>query len=550
MKVFCQWISLISLGNHNSFLTKEEKQYSHINFISNDTGLTMKETELFRTRREKTENLKAEGVELYPNNVEVKDKARTIQTRFADMDKEALEKVQDRFSLAGRMMAIRDFGKGAFISLQDRSGRVQAFIRKDRVGDKAFSIFKKLDIGDIVFVAGKIFRTKTGELTIDADEFRLLSKAIHPMPEKWHGLTDTELRYRQRYLDLTVNPKVADVFVKRSRIIEMIRTFMQERDFLEVETPMMQPMAGGAAARPFVTHHNALGMDFYLRIAPELYLKRLLVGGLERVYEINRNFRNEGVSTQHNPEFTMMEFYQAYATYEDLLNLTEELISHICRELFGSLKIQYQGRELDFTPPWQRLTVRESILKLGGVDEDTLNDSRKLLDFAKGLKLGVDDDDSPGKVMMAVFEELVEGRLIQPTFIMNYPLEVSPLARKNASDPSLVDRFELYIDGKEIANAFSELNDPVDQRERFMAQLKEREAGDEEAHGMDEDYIRALEYGMPPAAGEGIGIDRLVMILTDSASIRDVILFPHMRSKTGREQEPEEEKIEDEKMES
>jgi len=510
----------------------------------------MKETELFRTRREKTENLKAEGVELYPNNVEVKDKARTIQTRFADMDKEALEKVQDRFSLAGRMMAIRDFGKGAFISLQDRSGRVQAFIRKDRVGDKAFSIFKKLDIGDIVFVAGKIFRTKTGELTIDADEFRLLSKAIHPMPEKWHGLTDTELRYRQRYLDLTVNPKVADVFVKRSRIIEMIRTFMQERDFLEVETPMMQPMAGGAAARPFVTHHNALGMDFYLRIAPELYLKRLLVGGLERVYEINRNFRNEGVSTQHNPEFTMMEFYQAYATYEDLLNLTEELISHICRELFGSLKIQYQGRELDFTPPWQRLTVRESILKLGGVDEDTLNDSRKLLDFAKGLKLGVDDDDSPGKVMMAVFEELVEGRLIQPTFIMNYPLEVSPLARKNASDPSLVDRFELYIDGKEIANAFSELNDPVDQRERFMAQLKEREAGDEEAHGMDEDYIRALEYGMPPAAGEGIGIDRLVMILTDSASIRDVILFPHMRSKTGREQEPEEEKIEDEKMES
>ena len=508
----------------------------------------MKESELFKTRREKIENLKAEGVELYPNNVEVKDKARAVQTRFADMDKDALDKVQDRFSLAGRMMAVRDFGKGAFISLQDRSGRIQVFIRKDRVGEKAFSLFKKLDVGDIVFAAGKVFRTRTGELTIDADQLRLLSKAMNPMPEKWHGLTDTELRYRQRYLDLTVNPKVADVFVKRSRIIEMIRKFMQERDFLEVETPMMQPMAGGAAARPFVTYHNALAMDFYLRIAPELYLKRLLVGGLERVYEINRNFRNEGVSTQHNPEFTMMEFYQAYATYEDLMLLTEELITRICRELFGSLKIPYQGRELDFTPPWQRLTVRESILKWGGVDEDTLNNSKKFLEFAKDLKLGVDDDDSPGKVMMAVFEELVESRLIQPTFITSYPIEVSPLARKNESDPSIVDRFELYIDGKEIANAFSELNDPVDQRERFTTQLKEREAGDEEAHGMDEDYIRALEYGMPPAAGEGIGIDRLVMILTDSASIRDVILFPHMRSKTGKEQEADGEKIEDEKL--
>jgi len=505
----------------------------------------MKESELLRTRREKIESLKAEGVELYPNNVAVKDTTAAIQARFANLDQEALDKIQDRFSLAGRMMAVRDFGKGAFIGLQDRSGRIQAFIRKNRVGEKAFSLFKKLDVGDIVFVAGKVFRTKTGELTIDADEFRLLSKALQPMPEKWHGLTDTELRYRQRYLDLTVNPKVADVFVKRSRIIEIIRKFMQERDFLEVETPMMQPMAGGAAARPFVTYHNALGMEFYLRIAPELYLKRLLVGGLERVYEINRNFRNEGVSTQHNPEFTMMEFYQAYATYEDLMVLTEELITLICRELFGTLKIQYQDRDIDFTPPWQRMTVRESIMKWGGVDEDTLRDRRKLLDFAKGLKIAVDGGDSQGKVLMALFEELVESRLIQPTFITSYPLDVSPLARKNALDPSTVDRFELFIDGKEIANAFSELNDPADQRERFLAQLKEREAGDEEAHGMDEDYIRALEYGMPPAAGEGIGIDRLVMILTDSASIRDVILFPHMRSKTGREQEGE--KTEDEK---
>jgi len=542
MMVFCQ---LISLENRNSSLTNGEKQYSHISFILTVTETAMKETELFRTRREKIEKLKAEGVELYPNDVRVRDSAREILTRFADMDREALEKVEERFTLAGRMMAVRDFGKGAFISLQDRTGRIQVFIRKDRVGEKTFSLFKKLDVGDIVFAAGRVFRTKTNELTIDADEFRLLSKAILPMPEKWHGLTDTELRYRQRYLDLTVNPKVADVFVKRSRIIEMIRKFMQERDFLEVETPMMQPMAGGAAARPFVTYHNALGMDFYLRIAPELYLKRLLVGGLERVYEINRNFRNEGVSTQHNPEFTMMEFYQAYATYEDLMVLTEELIAHICREIHGSLKISYQGRELDFTPPWRRMKVREAIVNLGGVDEAVLNDRRRLLELAKNLKLEVDDGDPAGKVTMAVFEELVESRLIQPTFITSYPVEVSPLARKNASDPSIVDRFELYIDGKEIANAFSELNDPMDQRERFLAQLKEREAGDEEAHGMDEDYIRALEYGMPPAAGEGIGIDRLVMILTDSASIRDVILFPHMRTKSTREQEGE--KTEDEK---
>ncbi len=496
------------------------------------------------------EGLRADGVDLYPNEVKVKDTARAILTRFADATNDALAGIQERFSLAGRMMAIRDFGKGAFVSLQDRTGRIQIFIRKDRVGEKTFSLFKKLDIGDIVFAAGKVFRTKTSELTIDADEFRLLSKAVRPLPEKWHGLTDTELRYRQRYLDLTVNPRVADVFAKRSRIIELIRTFMRERNFLEVETPMMQPMAGGAAARPFKTYHNALGMDFYLRIAPELYLKRLLVGGMERVYEINRNFRNEGVSTQHNPEFTMMEFYQAYATYEDLMTLTEELVTSICRELFQSLKIPCQGKEIDFTPPWSRLTVKEAIVKFGGVAPHVLDDRNGLVELAKNLKLGLEDHEPAGKILMAVFEELVEKHLIQPTFITRYPIEVSPLARKNAVDPSVVDRFELYIDGREIANAFSELNDPVDQRERFLMQIKEREAGDEEAHGMDEDYVRALEYGMPPAAGEGIGIDRLVMILTDSASIRDVILFPHLRTKDAKDPERDGEKIEDETLQS
>lgn len=510
----------------------------------------MKESELFKARREKMESLRADGVDLYPNDVEVKDTARAILTRFAEATNDALEGIQERFTLAGRMMAIRDFGKGAFISLQDRTGRIQVFIRKDRVGEKTFALFKKLDVGDIVFAAGRVFRTKTHELTIDADAFRLLTKAVRPLPEKWHGLTDTELRYRQRYLDLTVNPKVADVFAKRSRIIELIRTFMRARDFLEVETPMMQPMAGGAAARPFKTYHNALGMDFYLRIAPELYLKRLLVGGMERVYEINRNFRNEGVSTQHNPEFTMMEFYQAYATYEDLMTLTEELVTSICRDLFQTLKIPCQGKEIDFTPPWSRLTVKEAIVTFGGVAPPVLEDRTSLVELAKKLKLGVEDHEPVGKILMAVFEELVEKHLIQPTFITRYPLEVSPLARKNAVDPSVVDRFELYIDGREIANAFSELNDPADQRERFLMQIKEREAGDEEAHGMDDDYVRALEYGMPPAAGEGIGIDRLVMILTDSASIRDVILFPHLRAKDAKDPERDGEKIEDETQQS
>jgi lysyl-tRNA synthetase class 2 len=368
-------------------------------------------------------------------------------------------------------------------------------------------------------------------LTIEAAEIRLLSKAIQPLPEKWHGLTDVETRYRQRHLDLITNPEVRDVFMKRSAIIGLIRKFMEAHDFLEVETPMMQPKAGGAAARPFKTHHNALNIDLYLRIAPELYLKRLITGGLDRVFEINRNFRNEGISTFHNPEFTMMEFYQAYATYEDLMIMTEELFAFIAENLFGRLTFVFQGQEIDLTPPWRRITVKEAVIQYGGVPADVLESPDKAFAYAKSVGLGADEADPLGKTTMLLFDGLVEKKLIQPTFVTQYPLEVSPLARKNPANPAFTDRFELYIAGKEIANAFSELNDPMDQRERFLQQLKEREAGDEEAHEMDEDYIGVLEYAMPPTAGEGIGIDRLVMLLTDSASIRDVILFPQMRSR-------------------
>ena len=491
----------------------------------------MEDSELLRKRKEKIESLKADGIELYPNDVRVKDTTASVIGRFANMVNDDLASIDERFSIAGRLMAIRDFGKGSFVMIQDRTGRLQAYIRKNQVGEDTYSLFKRLDVGDIVFVAGKIFRTRTNELTIDADELRLLSKAIRPLPEKWHGLTDIETRYRQRHLDLIVNPNVKEVFYKRSRIIQLIRRFMEERDFLEVETPMMQPKAGGAMARPFKTYHNALGMDFYLRIAPELYLKRLITGGLERVYEINRNFRNEGISTIHNPEFTMLEFYQAYATYEDLMALTEEMITLIARELLGSLKFQYQETEIDLTPPWPRISVKDALVRYGKITADILEDATRIVAYARDLGLNIKNNESPGKVMMTIFEEEVEDKLIQPTFITHYPVEVSPLSRKNPAHPELTDRFELYIYGKEIANAFSELNDPIDQQERFVMQLKQREAGDDEAHEMDEDYIRALEYGMPPTAGEGIGIDRLVMLFTNSASIRDVILFPLLRTK-------------------
>ena len=489
------------------------------------------ESELLKRRREKAATLRAEGVELYPNGVRAKDTAASVIARFGEMDHEALARVEEQFSLAGRLMAVRNFGKAAFFTIQDRKGRLQGYIHRNNVDEKTLSLFRRLDIGDIVFIAGKLFRTKTGELTLETNSLRLLAKAIRPLPEKWHGLVDIETRYRQRHLDLIANPGVREVFERRSRIIQLIRRFMEERDFLEVETPMMQPRAGGALARPFKTHHNALGMDLYLRIAPELYLKRLITGGLERVYEINRNFRNEGISTFHNPEFTMMEFYQAYATYKDLMTTTEELLTFIAWDLFASLRFIYQGTEIDLTPPWPRITVKDAIVRYCQPDDGVLDDRQRATDYARERGVEVTEGEPLGKVIMAIFEQCVEKNLVQPTFITHYPVEVSPLSRRNAADPELTDRFELYIYGKEIANAFSELNDPEDQYERFLMQIKEREAGNEEAHEMDEDYVRTLEYGMPPTAGEGIGIDRLVMLFTDSPSIRDVILFPHLRSR-------------------
>ncbi len=499
----------------------------------------MEESELLKKRREKIDSLKTDGIDLYPNDVRVGQTTASVRERFGQMAQEELENVKERFTLAGRLMAVRDFGKGAFISIQDRTGRLQAFLRKNQIGDKTFSLFKRLDIGDIVWISGRAFKTKTGELTIDVGEngIRLLAKSLHPLPEKWHGLTDVEIRYRQRHLDLIVNPEVRKVFQTRSRIISLIRRFMEERDFLEVETPMMQPKAGGAVARPFRTFHNALGMNLFLRIAPELYLKRLITGGMERVFEINRNFRNEGISTFHNPEFTMMEFYQAYATYEDLMTMTEELITFVAEDLFGTLTFCYQGNGIDLTPPWQRITVRDAVIAHSGVEAAVLDDPGQMAVHARKLGIEVKPSDPPGKVMMAVFDETVEKNLIQPTFVTHYPVDVSPLSRRNAGDPTLADRFELYICGREIANAFSELNDPIDQRQRFEMQIAEREAGDLEAHEMDEEYIAALECGMPPTAGEGIGIDRLVMLFTDSASIRDVILFPLLRTREGAREE-------------
>jgi lysyl-tRNA synthetase, class II len=491
----------------------------------------MEDNDLLNIRLGKISDLKEAGIDLYPNDIKPENTTTEILAQFDKSDNEFLNKLEDTFSIAGRLMAVRNFGKAAFIKIQDYKGQIQGYIAKNILSADDYFVFKKLDIGDIIYISGKLFRTKTNELTIEAKKLVLLSKSIRPLPEKWHGLTDIETRYRQRYLDLIANPKVKDIFYRRSHIIKLIRQFMDERDFLEVETPMMQPRAGGAAARPFITHHNALNMDFYLRIAPELYLKRLVTGGLERVYEINRNFRNEGISTFHNPEFTMMEFYQAFSTYEDLMTLTEELFAFIAQNIFGGLKFNYQDTEIDLTPPWRRISVKEALVQIAGMEPLELENQTRALAFAQKKGCKVKDSDHLGKILMAIFDEVVEKKLIQPTFVTHYPVIISPLSRRSKKDTDLTDRFELYIYGREIANAFSELNDPVDQKDRFLQQIQEREAGDEEAHEMDEDYIRALEYAMPPTAGEGIGIDRLVMLFTDSASIRDVILFPLLKTR-------------------
>jgi lysyl-tRNA synthetase class 2 len=406
---------------------------------------------------------------------------------------------------------------------------LQIYLKKDLLSEKASTVTEQLDLGDWIGVTGTLFRTKTNEFTVEVHDLSFLSKALRPLPEKWHGLTDVETRYRQRYVDLIANPEVHGIFAARSRIISAIRAFLIQREFLEVETPMMHPIPGGAAAKPFVTHHNALGVDLYLRIAPELYLKRLIVGGFPRVFEINRNFRNEGISTIHNPEFTMLEFYVAFADYQDLIRLTEELISSLAQQLFGKTVIEYQGQVIDLTPPWRRWSYREAILEVNRLAPAVLTDHEQAVAAAKELHVPIDPKWPLFNIVNEIFEETVEPNLQQPTFITDYPMEISPLARRKDADPSLTDRFELYIAGREIANAFSELNDPLDQRERFEGQAAQRAAGDEEAHVVDEDFLRALEYGMPPTAGEGIGIDRLTMLFTNQASIRDVVLFPQLR---------------------
>jgi lysyl-tRNA synthetase class 2 len=489
----------------------------------------MEDNEQRQQRLKKLESLKQLGVAPYGTRFEWKDRAGQLISLHGEKSKEVLEQERISCTLAGRIVSLRRFGKAAFAVLQDGSDRLQVYLKKDLLGEQTFQVCDELDLGDWIGVTGVLFRTKTNEFTVEVRRLTFLSKALRPLPEKWHGLTDVEMRYRQRYVDLIANPSVHDIFAMRSRIISEIRSFLIARGFLEVETPMMHPIPGGATAKPFVTHHNALGADLYLRIAPELYLKRLVVGGFPRVFEINRNFRNEGISTIHNPEFTMLEFYVAYADYHDLIVLTEELFVHLAKAITGGTAIEYQGRHIDLAPPWRRWSYRQAVIEVNKLDPGSITKKDSALAVAKRLGVEVDPGASLPVIVNELFEETVEPNLVQPTLITDYPIELSPLARKKDTDPTLTDRFELYIAGREIANAFSELNDPLDQRERFEAQAAQRVAGDEEAHLVDEDFLRALEYGMPPTAGEGIGIDRLVMLFTNQASIRDVVLFPQLR---------------------
>jgi len=483
--------------------------------------------ELIQQRRQKLSELRNLGLDPYGHPFGTSHHASDIHAEFGGSGKEELESKRKEVAIAGRIMAMRNFGRAAFAHIQDQSGKIQIYFRKDLLGER-FKLLKKLDIGDIIGVRGILFRTRTDELTVEVNDFELLTKSLRPLPEKWHGLRDIEQRYRQRYVDLIVNPSVRETFMKRSRIIKSLRDFLERHGFIEVETPMMQPIPGGATARPFMTHHNALDIDLYLRIAPELYLKRLLVGGFERVFELNRNFRNEGISTKHNPEFTMLEFYVAYRDYQFLMSFTEELFTHLAEKVLGSLEIPYGDFTIDLTPPWPRIPLFESLMQKG-VPGEVLRERDKALQWARRNGIDVKDTDSYGKILDEIFKERVEPHLVQPTFIIDYPIELSPLAKRKKDDPALVERFELFIAGREIVNAFSELNDPADQKERFQKQVEAKEKGDDEAHWMDEDYIRALEYGMPPAAGEGIGIDRLVMLFTNSPSIRDVIIFPQLK---------------------
>lgn len=475
-------------------------------------------------RIKKLQRLRDQGIEPYPYQFQRTHMASEVLGGF-----DALQGAQLR--LAGRLLTIRLMGKASFAHLLDQSGRIQIYVRRDLVGEEQYALFKEMDIGDFVGVVGKPFTTRTGEITIEVHELILLAKALRGLPEKWHGLTDVEKRYRQRYLDLISNERVREVFVLRSRIIDAVRRYLVGRDFLEVETPILQPIHGGAAARPFVTFHNALDCQLYLRIALELYLKRCVVGGLEKVFEIGRNFRNEGISTRHNPEFTMMELYQAYADYNDIMELTEALVSTVAQQVLDSMTVEYSGHTLNLKPPWPRVKMRDAIRIESGIDYEDYPTADSLREAMRAMGMHVDQGASRAKLIDELLSEYVEPKLIQPTFLIDYPVEMSPLAKRKRDDPSVVERFEAYVGGMEIANAFSELNDPIDQRERFVQQLAQRTAGDDEAQPMDEDFLLALEHGMPPTGGLGIGIDRLVMLFTGSTSIREVILFPQLRAR-------------------
>ena len=479
--------------------------------------------EILKVRRLKLKELQQCG----------KDPFKIIKYDVTHSAKEILDDFEGfegvKVSLAGRLMSKRGMGKASFCDLQDREAKIQLYVKIDDVGAEVYEDFKKFDIGDLVGVKGTVFKTHKGEISIKTESVLMLAKSLQPLPEKWHGLKDVDLRYRQRYVDLIINPEVRKTFITRSKILKGIRRFLDDRGFLEVDTPILNTIPGGATAKPFITHHNTLDMDLYLRIAPELYLKRLIVGGMEKVYEMGRMFRNEGMSIKHNPEFTMMEVYEAYTDYEGMMELTETLISTVANEVLGTTKISYQGQEIDLTPPWNRMTMRDAVLQYSGVDFDTVGCDEEARNIAHEKKLHVDAKMSKGEVMSVMFEELAEEHMIQPTFIIDYPVEISPLTKRKPERPDLTERFELFITGREMANAYSELNDPIDQKERFTQQVKKREAGDDEANMMDDDFVNALEYGMPPTGGLGIGVDRLIMLLTDSYSIRDILLFPTMK---------------------
>nr|WP_042171352.1 lysine--tRNA ligase [Paenibacillus gorillae] len=490
-------------------------------------------SELLQIRRDKLDELRGLGVDPFGGKFERTHAAKEIVSAYEAFSKEELEEKAVTVSIAGRIMQKRGMGKAAFAHIQDLSGKIQIYVRKDSVEANKYAAFELLDIGDIVGVHGVVFKTNTGEVSVKAKEVEVLTKSLLPLPDKYHGLKDVELRYRQRYVDLIMNQDVQQTFISRSRIIQSMRRYLDSLGYLEVETPTLHSIAGGAAARPFETHHNALDMQLYMRIAIELHLKRLIVGGLEKVYEIGRVYRNEGISTRHNPEFTMIELYEAYADYKDIMALTENLIAHIAQEVFGTTKITYQGEEIDLTPQWRRVSMVDLVKETTGVDFGVQMSDEEAHALAKEHKVPVEQHMTFGHILNAFFEQFCEHTLIQPTFVTGHPVAISPLAKKNAEDPRFTDRFELFIVAREHANAFTELNDPIDQRQRFESQLVEREQGNDEAHEMDDDFIRALEYGMPPTGGLGIGIDRLVMLLTDAPSIRDVLLFPHMRDRGG-----------------